>query len=109
MTNPMKLRQLTGFILNFLLALLIVVVTPLIFMGVRSGVVIAISLALNVLGTLLIMWLFNIEPQRVSLGALIIALSMLVDNAIVVVEGIVVGRQRGEKYLYGYQQWSSAQ
>ncbi|CNE83108.1 putative multi-drug efflux protein [Yersinia enterocolitica] len=85
-----------GFILNFLLALLIVVVTLLIFMGVRSGVVIAISLALNVLGTLLIMWLFNIELQRVSLGALIIALSMLVDNAIVVVEGIVVGRQRGE-------------
>ncbi len=42
------------------------------------------------------MWLFNIELQRVSLGALIIALSMLVDNAIVVVEGIVVGRQRGE-------------
>ncbi|MBS0055182.1 efflux RND transporter permease subunit [Yersinia sp. Marseille-Q3913] len=85
-----------GFILNFLLALLIVVVTLLIFMGVRSGVVIAISLALNVLGTLLIMWLFNIELQRVSLGALIIALSMLVDNAIVVVEGVVVGRQRGE-------------
>jgi multidrug efflux pump subunit AcrB len=85
-----------GFILNFLLALLIVVVTLLIFMGVRSGVVIAISLALNVLGTLFVMWLFNIELQRVSLGALIIALSMLVDNAIVVVEGVVVGRQRGE-------------
>lgn len=42
------------------------------------------------------MWLFNIELQRVSLGALIIALSMLVDNAIVVVEGVVVGRQRGD-------------
>ncbi|AJI96309.1 acrB/AcrD/AcrF family protein [Yersinia ruckeri] len=88
-----------GFILNFLLALLIVIVTLLIFMGARSGIVIAISLALNVLGTLLIMWLFNIELQRISLGALIIALSMLVDNAIVVVEGVLVGRQRGENIL----------
>ncbi|CNE73943.1 efflux RND transporter permease subunit [Yersinia nurmii] len=85
-----------GFILNFLLALLIVVVTLFIFMGARSGIVIALSLALNVLGTLLIMWLFNIELQRISLGALIIALSMLVDNAIVVVEGVLVGRQRGD-------------
>lgn len=83
-----------GFIMNFLLALLIVVGTLLIFMGVRSGLIIAASLALNVLGTLLIMHMLNIELQRVSLGALIIALSMLVDNAIVVVEGVVVGRQQ---------------
>ncbi|ATM77076.1 efflux RND transporter permease subunit [Serratia fonticola] len=88
-----------GFIMNFLLALLIVVGTLLIFMGVRSGLVIAASLALNVLGTLLIMKLFNIELQRVSLGALVIALSMLVDNAIVIVEGVLVGRQQGEKTL----------
>lgn len=88
-----------GFIMNFLLALLIVVGTLLIFMGVRSGLVIAASLALNVLGTLLLMKLFNIELQRVSLGALVIALSMLVDNAIVIVEGVLVGRQQGESTL----------
>lgn len=84
-----------GFIMNFLMALAIVIGTLLIFMGVRSGLVIAASLALNVLGTLLIMKLLNIELQRVSLGALVIALSMLVDNAIVIVEGVLVGRQRG--------------
>lgn len=88
-----------GFIINFLLALLIVIGTLLIFMGVRSGLVIAASLALNVLGTLLIMKLLNIELQRVSLGALVIALSMLVDNAIVIVEGVLVGRQRGESAM----------
>lgn len=88
-----------GFIMNFLLALLIVVGTLLIFMGVRSGLVIAASLALNVLGTLLIMKLFSIELQRVSLGALVIALSMLVDNAIVIVEGVLVGRQQGGNTL----------
>jgi multidrug efflux pump subunit AcrB len=69
------------------MALAIVVGVLLIFMGVRSGIIIALSLALNVLGTLLIMYLWGIELQRISLGALIIALSMLVDNAIVIVEG----------------------
>lgn len=88
-------QSVDGFINNFLMALAIVVGTLLLFMGVRSGMVIAASLALNVLGTLLIMYLFKLELQRVSLGALIISLSMLVDNAIVVVEGIKVDRQRG--------------
>lgn len=88
-----------GFITNFLLAVLIVVGTLLIFMGGRSGMVIAASLALNVLGTLLIMKLLNIELQRISLGALVISLSMLVDNAIVIVEGILIGRQMGQSTL----------
>ena len=89
-------QSVDGFINNFLMALAIVVGTLLLFMGVRSGMIIAASLALNVLGTLLIMYLFKLELQRVSLGALIISLSMLVDNAIVVVEGIKVDRQRGK-------------
>lgn len=88
-------QSVDGFILNFLMALAIVVGTLLLFMGLRSGMVIAASLALNVLGTLLIMFLFNLELQRVSLGALIISLSMLVDNAIVVVEGVKIDHQRG--------------
>ena len=92
-------QSVDGFILNFLMALAIVIGTLLIFMGLKSGVIIAASLAINVLGTLLIMYLAGIELQRVSLGALIIALSMLVDNAIVVVEGVLVDRQRGNKLL----------
>lgn len=88
-------QSVDGFILNFLMALAIVVGTLLLFMGLRSGMVIAASLALNVLGTLLIMYLFKLELQRVSLGALIISLSMLVDNAIVVVEGVKMDHQRG--------------
>ncbi|PLO46742.1 MFS transporter, partial [Klebsiella pneumoniae] len=80
-------HSVNGFITNFLMALAIVVGVLLVFMGVRSGIIIALSLALNVLGTLLIMYIWGIELQRISLGALIIALSMLVDNAIVIVEG----------------------
>jgi multidrug efflux pump subunit AcrB len=89
-------QSVDGFILNFLMALAIVVGTLLLFMGLRSGLVIAASLALNVLGTLLIMNLFSLELQRISLGALIISLSMLVDNAIVVVEGVKIDHQRGQ-------------
>ncbi|RDT62341.1 AcrB/AcrD/AcrF family protein, partial [Klebsiella pneumoniae] len=83
----------------FLMALAIVVGVLLIFMGLRSGIIIAFSLALNVLGTLLIMYLWGIELQRISLGALIIALSMLVDNAIVIVEGVLIARQQGSSLM----------
>lgn len=92
-------HSVNGFIINFLMALAIVVGVLLIFMGLRSGLIIAFSLALNVLGTLLIMYLWGIELQRISLGALIIALSMLVDNAIVVVEGVLIARQQGSPLL----------
>lgn len=85
-----------GFLLSFVTALAIVVGTLLVFMGLRSGLVIAGVLALNVLGSLLLMYLLGIELQRISLGALIISLCMLVDNAIVVVEGVLVGRLRGQ-------------
>jgi multidrug efflux pump subunit AcrB len=91
-------HSVNGFITNFLMALAIVVGVLLIFMGVRSGII-ALSLALNVLGTLLIMYLWGIELQRISLGALIIALSMLVDNAIVIVEGVLIARQQGSTLL----------
>lgn len=92
-------HSVNGFIVNFLISLVIVVCTLLIFMGVRSGLVIAAVLALNVLGTLLIMHLVGIELQRISLGAMIIALCMLVDNAIVIVEGILIGKQRNQNIL----------
>ncbi|SQC91432.1 Efflux pump membrane transporter BepE [Cedecea neteri] len=92
-------HSVDGFIINFLMALAIVIGVLLIFMGVRSGIIIAFSLALNVLGTLLIMYLWGIELQRISLGALIIALSMLVDNAIVIVDGVLIARQQGSPLL----------
>ncbi len=92
-------HSVNGFMTNFLMALAIVVGVLLIFMGLRSGIIIAFSLALNVLGTLLIMYLWGIELQRISLGALIIALSMLVDNAIVIVEGALIARQQGSPLM----------
>ncbi len=88
--------SVNGFILSLLEALLIVVVVLLFFMGLRSGLVIGLVLLLTVLGTLLFMQIFGIALQRISLGALVIALGMLVDNAIVIVEGILVSSQQGK-------------
>ena len=84
------------FVLNVALALAIVVGTLLIFMGLRSGILMGGILLVTVAGTLFGMYLYGLDMQRISLGALIIALGMLVDNAIVVVEGTLVRVQKGE-------------
>lgn len=83
-----------GFVINLVESVLIVIVVLLVFMGLRSGLLIGLILLLTVLGTFIFMQQMQIELQRISLGALIIALGMLVDNAIVVVEGILIGMQR---------------
>ena len=83
-----------GFIVNLAAAVAIVIVVLLLFMGLKSGVLIGLILLLTVLGSFIFMRQMNIELQRVSLGALIIALGMLVDNAIVITEGILIGMQR---------------
>lgn len=87
-------HSVDGFIVNLVEAVVIVIVVLLVFMGLKSGFLIGLILLLTVLGTFIFMQQMQIELQRVSLGALIIALGMLVDNAIVVVEGILIGMQR---------------
>ena len=83
-------RSVSGFILSVVQALVIVVVVLLFFMGVRVGLIIGFVLLITVAGTIWIMEMANMELQRISLGALIIALGMLVDNAIVVAEGMLI-------------------
>ncbi|MEA3644146.1 MAG: efflux RND transporter permease subunit, partial [Lamprobacter sp.] len=85
-----------GFVWNLVAAVVIVVGVLVLFMGLRSALVVGIVLVLTVAGTLIAMYLDGIAMQRISLGALIIALGMLVDNAIVVTDGILVRLQRGE-------------
>ncbi|MGI9483948.1 MAG: efflux RND transporter permease subunit [Hyphomicrobiales bacterium] len=87
-------KSVSGFIGNVIEALVIVIVVLLIFMGLRTGLIIGAVLLITVSGTLWVMQIYGIELQRVSLGALVIALGMLVDNAIVVAEGMLV-RIRG--------------
>lgn len=88
-----------NFVLNVVAALAIVLVTLFFFMGIKSSVIIGATLIITIAATLATMYLLNIPMHRISLGALIIALGMLVDNAIVVTDGILVGTQRGERKL----------
>jgi multidrug efflux pump subunit AcrB len=92
-------NSVRGFLVSLGQALGIVVVVLLFFMGIRVGLIIAAVLLITVSGTLWIMEMQGIELQRISLGALVIALGMLVDNAIVVAEGMLVRIQSGMKAL----------
>lgn len=85
-----------SFMINLIEAVLIVMAVLLIFMGLRSGLIIGFVLVVTILGTFVFMPPFGIMLERISLGALIIALGMLVDNAIVVVDGILSRIDRGE-------------
>ena len=84
------------FLVNLAMSVSIVVVVLALFMGWRAAVVVGSTLLLTVVGTLFFMNLFSIEMERISLGALIIAMGMLVDNAIVVAEGMQISMLRGK-------------
>ncbi|MEQ9618584.1 MAG: efflux RND transporter permease subunit [Deltaproteobacteria bacterium] len=88
-------KAINGFIINLLEAVVIVIVVLLFAMGLRSGLIIGGILFLTICGTFLFMGMWNITLERISLGALIIALGMLVDNAIVVVDGMKIRMEQG--------------
>lgn len=88
-------KAIDSFIISLLQAIAIVLVVLAVAMGWRMGVIIGTALILTILGTLVFMKLFGLDLQRMSLGALVIALGMMVDNAIVVADGIVVRLQKG--------------
>ncbi|MGI9341609.1 MAG: efflux RND transporter permease subunit [Gammaproteobacteria bacterium] len=88
---------ISGFINSLMQAVAIVIAVLLVFMGLRSGIIIGFVLALTIAGTFIFMQPWGVALERISLGALIIALGMLVDNAIVVVDGILVRVQGGQK------------
>ncbi len=88
-----------GFILNLIESLLIVIAIIFLVMGARSGLLIGSSLLFSVGGTLLIMQLFGVGLNRTSLAAFIIAMGMLVDNAIVVTDNARVGIMQGKERI----------
>ncbi len=92
-------HSVNGFITNFLMALAIVVGVLLVFMGgAQRDHYCFVAGAQRPRHSAYHVYL-GIELQRISLGALIIALSMLVDNAIVIVEGVLIARQQGSPLL----------
>ncbi|MBY5920553.1 efflux RND transporter permease subunit [Ferrimonas balearica] len=101
--NPISLQSVSvaeavdNFVLNLIAAVVIVFTVLFFFLGLRSSIIIGGVLVLTVAGTLIVMLIDDIAMQRISLGALIIALGMLVDNAIVVTDGVLTRLQQNPK------------
>ena len=95
MQSDQVTKSVNNFIINLLESLAIVIGVLLVFMGLRSGLIIGLVLLITVAGTFVIMNYMGITLQMISLSALIIALGSLVDNGIVVAEGMLVGVERG--------------
>jgi multidrug efflux pump subunit AcrB len=87
-------EAINQFLRNLIISVATVVGALCLFMGWRAGTVVGSVLLLTVLGTICLMSLLGIELQRISLGALMISMGMLVDNAIVIADGMVVGVQQ---------------
>jgi multidrug efflux pump subunit AcrB len=95
-SQPERVKySINGFIINLVESVLIVIVILLIAMGMRSGLLIASGLVFTILATFIVMLVTGIELQRISLGAIIVAMGMLVDNSIVVADGILMDLKRG--------------
>ncbi len=84
-----------GFLTSLALSVSVVILVLALFMGWRAAVVVGATLLLTVLATFFFMSIFDVKVERISLGALIIAMGMLVDNAIVVAEGMQTEMRRG--------------
>lgn len=92
-------NALNTFLLNLVESVLIVVIVLIFTMGLRSGIIIGVSLVTIVFGSFLVLNCFDGTLQRVSLGAFILAMGMLVDNAIVIVDGILIDEKKGKPHL----------
>jgi multidrug efflux pump subunit AcrB len=86
---------ISGFVISLIEAIIIVIAILLFFMGLRSALIIGGILLLTICGTFLFMGMAGVTLERISLGALIIALGMLVDNAIVIIDGMKVRIEAG--------------
>ena len=96
--QPEKVSDaISTFMFNLAQSLAIVILILMLSMGWRSGIIIGSGLLLTILGSFVVLNLFNGTLQRVSLASLIVAMGMLVDNAIVIVDGILIDLQNGMK------------
>lgn len=92
-------QSVDAFVVNLIQAVLIVVAVMVLSLGVRTGLVVASLIPVVMVSTFVVMAQFSIGIDQISLAALIIALGLLVDNAIVVVEATTVRREQGEEAI----------
>lgn len=99
--QPEAVSQATSeFMFNLGKAVFIVFIVLIFAMGRKTGFIIGLVLFLTIMATFLVMYMKgDLLMERISLGALIIALCMLTDNAIIIIEGIKVGIESGRNKL----------
>ena len=98
-----RLAQVMSFMWNLVESVVIVILVLVFTMGFRSGLIIGFGLVLTVAVSFPILLVCGTTLQRISLGAFIVAMGMLVDNAVVIMDGILIDKQRGlgpKTYLY---------
>jgi len=88
-------HSIDNFVSNLIQSILIVLLVMLVFLGLRTGVVVAALIPIVTIMTLMLMGMFHMGLNQVTLAALIMALGMMVDNAIVVSESIMVKMEKG--------------
>lgn len=88
-------ESVSGFVLSMIESIIIVLIVLLIPSGIRMGGIIGLGLVLTIFATFLYMYFMKIPLERMSLGALIIAMGMMVDNSIVVADGIAINLRKG--------------
>ena len=102
--QPDKVSEaISSFMWNLLESVAIVILVLIFTMGLRSGLIIGFGLVLTVAVSFPILLACGTTLQRISLGAFIVAMGMLVDNAVVIMDGILVDKKRGlvpKTYLY---------
>ena len=87
-------NAMNTFMLNLIESVLLVILLIMITMNFRSGIILGATILVTVLGSVFILDQTGGTLQRVSLGSFILAMGMLLDNAVVIVDGILVGRQK---------------
>ncbi len=101
--QPDKVSEaINSFLVNLLESVAIVIILLIFTMGFRSGLIIGFGLVMTIAASFPVLLTLDTTLQRISLGAFIIAMGMLVDNSVVIMDGILVDRQKGlppRKYL----------
>lgn len=98
--QPERVKNaLSTFFINLVESVIIVVAILMLTMGFKSGVIIGISLIITVVGSMLLLGVADGSMQRVSLATFVLAMGMLVDNAIVIIDGILVDLKRGKPHM----------
>ncbi|TRX54909.1 efflux RND transporter permease subunit [Fulvivirga sp. M361] len=92
-------KSVSDFLSNLIQSVVIVLAVMLMFLGLRTGIVVASLIPAAIVMSSFLMGAFDIGLNQVSLAALIMALGMLVDNAIVMAESMMVKMERGSKAL----------